>query len=311
MKTYAKLTPRHSSALPVDECFPDTLANRAGIGLRIPHHGPIMERGTSAGWLEVHPENYIDHAIYAEELEVIRCDHALSFHSVGLSVGSVDGLDKSYVRELAKLIQRFQPALVSDHLSWSRSAGIQLPDLMPLPCTDEAFEVVARNVDQCQAMLRRRMLLENPSTYLSLWSQPDEEAQFLAALVARTECAILLDINNIYVSARNRGMNPSTLLAPYLALIPHEAIAEIHLAGHSVYTARSGVDVRIDDHGSPVFSQVWDLFEEAIRILGPRPTLIEWDTNLPPLEVLEIEAATAQYILDCTARNRDRHASLS
>jgi uncharacterized protein (UPF0276 family) len=280
----------------------------AGIGLRMPHHGAVMEQA-GIGWLEVHPENYMTGGAAARALDQIRGAHALSFHAVGLSLGSADGVSDVHLRRLSELIGRYAPGLVSDHLSWSSTQGLHLPDLLPLPYSEEALAVVARNVHRAQSALQRSVLLENPSTYFEVPGGAMGEAEFLAALVRQTGCGVLLDINNIYVSACNHGVDPLARLNTYLRAVPAGAIQEIHLAGHSVQRLDEGGDIRIDDHGSHVCAGVWELYETTIAAIGARPTLIEWDTDLPALEVLQAEAAKAQAILDhLTLQEAPRYA---
>jgi uncharacterized protein (UPF0276 family) len=271
---------------------------RAGIGLRIPHHARVMAERHAADWLEVHPENYMAAGAAAQELDAIRRDHALSLHAVGLSLGSADGVNDTHLRRLSGLITRYAPGLISDHLSWSSIEGVHLPDLLPLPYTDEALRVVSRNLDRVQTALKRTLLVENPSTYFQISQSSMSEPEFLGALVRHSGCSILLDINNIAVSAHNHGADAGHRLQAYLKAIPAESIEEIHLAGHAVQRLDNGRDLRIDDHGSEVSAEVWRLYETAIAHIGPRPTLIEWDTDLPALDVLQTEAAKAQTILD-------------
>jgi len=271
---------------------------RAGIGLRLPHHASVLADHHAADWLEVHPENYMSVDRVARELDIIRRDHALSLHAVGLSLGSADGVDNQHLDKLAGLILRYAPGLVSDHLSWSSIEGVHLPDLLPLPYTEEALNVVARNLDRAQTALKRPILLENPSSYFRLSLSSMTEAEFLGELVHRSGCAILLDINNIYVSARNHGIDPKASLRTYLRAVPASAIEEIHLAGHTVKQLEDGGDLRIDDHGSAVSADVWLLYETAIAAIGARPTLIEWDNDIPDLAVLQAEAAKAQAVMD-------------
>lgn len=271
---------------------------RAGIGLRIPHHARVIQERHVADWLEVHPENYMSAEPAAHDLEMIRKEHALSLHGVGLSLGSADGLRAAHLERLSRLIQRYAPGLISDHLSWSSIEGVHLPDLLPLPYTEEALQVVARNVDHAQTALRRNLLVENPSSYFQLSISGLSEAEFLGELVRRTGCGILLDINNIYVSAQNHGVDPLSSLRAYLDAIPPTSIDEIHLAGHTVKRLEDGRDLRIDDHGSRVSQYVWQLYEATIGTIGARPTLIEWDTDIPDLRVLQTEAGKAQAIMD-------------
>jgi uncharacterized protein len=271
---------------------------RAGIGLRIPHHARVIQQRHVADWLEVHPENYMDAEPAARDLEIIRRDHALSLHGVGLSLGSADGLCAAHLERLSHLIQRYAPGLISDHLSWSNIEGVHLPDLLPLPYTEEALQTVSRNLNHAQTALKRNLLVENPSSYMQLPISSMSEAEFLGELVRRTGCGILLDINNIYVSAKNHGADPLSCLRAYLDAIPATSIDEIHLAGHTVERLEDGRDLRIDDHGSQVSQYVWQLYEATIGTIGARPTLIEWDTDIPDLRVLQAEASKAQAIMD-------------
>jgi uncharacterized protein (UPF0276 family) len=239
-------------------------------------------------WLEVHPENYLGGGPAVRALEAIRREYPLSFHAVGLSVGSARGLDGRHLARIKALVERFQPALVSEHLAWSQTGGAYLNHLLPLPYTEESLAAVCRNVDEVQTTLGRRVLIENPSGYLRFTASTIPEPEFLAALAARTGCGLLCDVNNIHVTAENLGLDARA----YLAALPGDAIEEIHLAGHSVNDAE-GRPVLIDDHGSPVDAAVWSLYEEALRRFGPRPTLVEWDTAIPPLETLIGEARQA------------------
>jgi uncharacterized protein (UPF0276 family) len=282
----------------------------AGIGLRLPHHAAVRDDRPAIAWLEVHPENYLTPA-RADELAAFADRYPLSLHAVGLSLGSACGLDFEHLLRLKALERRIRPGLMSDHLSWSlaeTSAGpLALPDLLPLPYTEEALAVVIANVDRAQSVLGRRLLIENPSTYLQFAHSSLGEAEFLAELVRATGCGVLLDINNIAVSALNRNADPAYALADYLAAIPASAIGEIHLAGHAVRELPGGGRLRIDDHGSRVSVQVWRLFETVVNLIGPRPTLIEWDTAIPDLAVLLGEAAVAQAILNAAASPERRH----
>jgi uncharacterized protein (UPF0276 family) len=283
---------------------------RAGIGLRIPHHRSVRETAPDTAWFEVHPENYMAPAL-ADELEVFADRYPISLHAVGLSLGSAHGLDLDHLDRLACLERRIRPGLVSDHLSWSAArlgdSPLCLPDLLPLPYTEEALAVIIGNVDQAQARLGRSLLIENLSTYLRFGQSVLSEAAFLGALVRATGCGVLLDVNNVYVSARNHGRDPAAALAEFLVEVPAEAVGELHLAGHAVRALEDGAEIRIDDHGSRVCADVWDLFESALAALGPRPVLIEWDTAIPAFSVLEEEAALAQGRLDRVAAKEACH----
>jgi len=267
-----------------------------GIGLRLPHHRWVLENGPAAAWLEVHPENYMQDGTAEAELELIRRDHSLSLHAVGLSLGSPEGVSRDHLRRLRQLIGRYEPALVSDHLSWSAVDGLHLPDLLPLPYSEEALDVVANNIDAVQIELGRQILVENPSSYLQICESTISEEEFLCELVRRCECAVLLDVNNIAVTAHNHAESPSDRLSSYLRHLPLASVAEIHLAGHATVTLDASVSLRIDDHGSRVSSEVWQLYAHAVSRLGLRPTLIEWDTNLPEFDTLRAEADRAREV---------------
>ena len=266
---------------------------RAGIGLRFQHHQPIIERKPSVAWLEIHTENYMGGGAPLRDLDAIRCDYPISLHGVGLSLGSTDGLDRGHLTRIRQLAERVEPALISEHLSWSFSGGVYLADLLPLPMTEEALATVCRHVEQTQSCLRRQILVENPSSYLRFYHSTIPEWEFLAAVARRTGCRILCDVNNVYVSAANHGWQARA----YLAALPAQAIGEMHLAGHSLRKLADGRVLRIDDHGSSVIPEVWQLYCEALSLFGPIPTLIEWDTNVPPLETLLAEAAQAEVLL--------------
>ena len=266
----------------------------AGIGLRFQHHRVVLDTRPAVVWMEAHTENYFGGGPSIRTLEAIRHDYPVSLHGVGLSLGSADGLDASHLERVREVVRRIEPGLVSEHLSWSIADGIYLADLLPLPMTEEALDVVCRNVQQMQDVLQRRILVENPSSYLRYRHSTIPEWEFLAAVARRTGCGILCDVNNIYVSACNHGWDPAT----YLAALPAQSVGEIHLAGHSIRQLEGGQVLRIDDHGSRVAPEVWALYRQALARFGPRPTLIEWDTNVPPLDVLLAEAAHAADLLE-------------
>ena len=270
---------------------------RAGIGLRLPHHQAVLDRRPEVAWLEVHTENYMGGGSPLAYLEAIRETYPISLHGVGLSLGSAEALDAVHLGRIRGVVERIEPGLVSEHLSWSLVGGTYLADLLPLPMTEEALDTVCRHVDQTQSCLRRRILVENPSSYLRFRHSTIPEWEFLAEVAERTGCGILCDINNIHVSAGNHGWNAAT----YLAALPAAAIGEIHLAGHTVRRLENGCTLRIDDHGSRVAAEVWKLYGEALARFGPVPSLIEWDTNLPPLETLLEEASRAAAFLSRAA----------
>jgi uncharacterized protein len=261
----------------------------AGIGLRFQHHRAVLDSPPRVGWLEVHAENYMGGGRPLEYLTAVRRDYPISLHGVGLSLGSAEGLSPTHLRRVRGLVDRIEPALVSEHLSWSMVDGVYLADLLPLPMTEEALDVVCSHVDEAQACFGRRVLVENPSSYLRYRHSTIPEWEFLTAVAERTGCGILCDVNNIHVSASNHGFDALA----YLDALPPERIAEIHLAGHSARTLDDGQVLRIDDHGSPVAPPVWELYDAALARFGRVPTLIEWDTNVPALETLMAEASEA------------------
>lgn len=265
----------------------------AGIGLRSPHLAEIVRDRLATGFLEIHAENYLAGSPALQTVELLRRDYDFSIHAVGLSLGSVDGLDQEHLDRVAALVERLQPTLVSDHLAWSVADGRYFNDLLPLPYTEEALQVVVCNVGRLQHRLGRQVLVENPSCYLAFAHSTLSEQEFLAELVRRSGCGLLLDANNIAVTAHNLRLDP----AAWLSDLPASAIGEYHLAGHAVNDA-DGEPILIDDHGSRVSEGVWALFDEIVRRYGPRPTLVEWDTDLPALDVLLGEAGRAAQALE-------------
>ncbi len=271
---------------------------RAGIGLRFPHHRRVLAERPDTAWFEVHPENYLRDQPAALELERVRLDYPVSLHATALSLGSASGVDPRHLDALAALERRIEPGLVSDHLSWSAAAGVYLPDLLPLPFTGEALGVLQANVGRVQDRLGRAILVENPSTYLRLSGAALSEAEMLGELVRRAGCGVLLDVNNVFVSAWNLGEDPAARLDALLDEVPADAIGEIHLAGHAERRLADGAILRIDDHSSAVSAPVWRLYERAVVRLGRRPTLIEWDNAIPAFEVLQDQAEEAQARMD-------------
>jgi uncharacterized protein len=262
----------------------------AGIGLRAPHVAQVRAERPAVGWLEVHSENYfVDGGPALAALDAIRADYAVSLHGVGLSLGSGEALDAEHLARLKRLAERVEPAAVSEHLCWSRVDGRHLNDLLPLPFTEEALDLVCKRVEQVQTALSRAILVENVSAYLRFADDAMAEWEFVAAVAQRTGCKLLFDVNNVYVNAINHGFDPLT----YLAAIPGDAVAEIHLAGFDA----DGLCL-IDTHGARVAPAVWELYRATIERFGPKPTLIEWDTDIPALDVLLDEAAKARQILE-------------
>jgi uncharacterized protein (UPF0276 family) len=262
---------------------------RAGIGFRSPHHEAFSSL-PAVGWIEAHTENYFHEggaAVLA--LERARANYPLSLHGVGLGLGSAEGIDREHLAKVRSAMRRFEPALVSEHACWGHAGGEWFNDLLPLPFTAEAADILARQVAQAQDFLGCQLLIENVSAYVAFEHSHLTEWEFLAAVVERSGCALLLDINNVYVSSRNLGQDARA----FIEGIPAAAVREFHLAGHS-----DKGSVLIDDHGSRVCDEVWKLYAFALARIGPRPTLIEWDSDIPPLATLVAEAACADGILD-------------
>lgn len=261
----------------------------SGIGLRAEHFDAMLERRPPLGFLEVHSENYFGAGGRPlTVLDALARDYPLSLHGVGLSLGSTDALSMAHLRSLRALIDRYSPRLVSEHLSWSSVDGRHFHDLLPLPYTEEALRHIAERIERTQEYLGRRILIENLSSYVEYSHSTMPEWEFLGAVAARSGCGILLDVNNIYVSSCNHGFDA----AHYVQAIPSQFVGEMHLAGHAVRHAPDGT-ILIDTHDQPVSAPVWRLFELSARRFAGAPALVEWDTDLPALEVLLEEAARA------------------
>ena len=274
-----------------------------GVGFKPEHFAAIRQSGAPGlGFFEVHAENYmgaggLPHA----QLTALRADHALSVHGVGLSIGGARGLDPTHLQRLRNLCDRYEPESFSEHLAWSSHGADYLNDLLPLPYTDETLAIVCDHVDQVQEALGRRMLLENPATYLLFAQSTIPETEFLAEVARRTGCGLLLDVNNVFVSCTNHRSDPRRWLAGF----PLHLAAEIHLGGHSGESLPSG-PLLIDSHSAPVADPVWALYAEVIARAGPLPTLVEWDNDLPDWPVLAAEAARAGAILATRGQCLDR-----
>lgn len=266
--------------------------NAVGIGLRAPHFDAILNELPNIDFLEIHSENYFGGGKPKEYLSKLAQNYPISMHSVGLSLGS-ENLDFKHLRQIKNLIDEFNPILVSDHLSFSGDDGIYVPDLLPVPLIDETMDKFVRNIDLFQNFIGRQILIENPSNYLSFKNSTFTEADFLNKICEKTGCAILLDINNIYVGEHNIGLNSNE----YIDSINPLFVKEIHLAGYQENKTKNGETILIDTHGNTVFPKVWDLFETAIKKFNA-PVLIEWDTNIPPLEILLGERKKALNILE-------------
>lgn len=282
----------------------DPIPARAGVGLKPEHYRDILEGRPDVGWFEVHPENYMGaggppHHV----LTRVREAYPISLHGVGLSIGAARPLDREHLARLKALVDRYQPGLFSEHLAWSTHDGCFLNDLLPLPYTDEVLAHVSRHVDDVQTTIGRRMLIENPSTYVRFAENDMDEIAFLTALARRTGCGLLLDINNVYVSATNHGYDA----AAYTDAFPVEHVGEIHLAGHAETEDDDGARLLIDAHDRSVLDAVWALYAQALQRTGPVPTLIEWDNDIPAWPVLFDEAMRAERIM---AERRTNHVRL-
>ena len=276
-----------------------SLPARAGVGFKPVHFGEILATSQAVGFFEVHAENYLGaggppHA----QLTALRERYALSVHGVGLSIGSMQPLDRAHLARLKILCDRYEPESFSEHLAWSSHDGIYFNDLLPLPYTEEALARVARHIDEVQTALKRTMLLENPSTYVGIAESVIPEVEFLAEIARRTGCGLLLDVSNVFVSARNQGQSAMS----YLDAFPLDRVGEIHLGGHQEEADEAGATLLIDAHGSPVANAVWALYTQIIARTGPLPTLIEWDNDVPDWPTLRAEALAAEKILAGAAR---------
>lgn len=268
--------------------------NLAGIGLRGEHYIDLLENKPDVGWIEVHPENYFGGGAHRHFLMEARKDYPLSLHAVGLSLGSTDPVREEHLQKFKELIDIYEPFQVSDHASWSASGNAHLNDLLPLPYTNETLSTLARNVEQTQDYFGRQILVENPSSYLAFDGNEMTEYEFMNNLAARTGCKILLDINNIFVQANNHGLDPYE----YIAAVKSAYVGEMHLAGHTEQTISTGEVIFVDTHDQLVKDDVWALYEFAVKTHGATPSLIEWDQDLPTLDVLVGEAHKARSIMN-------------
>ena len=271
------------------------LPARSGIGLKAQHYQYIIEHQPDIAWFEVHAENYMGdggspHAYLSKICET----YPLSIHGVGLSLGSANGINAEHLERFKTLVQRYQPTQISEHLSWSQHDDIFLNDLLPLPYTEEALYIFQKNIDHVQNTLKQTILIENPSAYIGFNNNTHEEPDFLNQLCEKTGCGLLLDINNVYVSAHNQSFSAHE----YLLAIDSKYVEEIHLAGHETQTLSNNNTLKIDDHGSAICDDVWKLYELFIKQTKKAyPTLIEWDTNIPNINILLAEAQQAEKIM--------------
>ena len=264
-----------------------SLSNAAGVGLRLPHILEVAATRPHVGWLEIHPENFLANPHAAELLCELSEHYPISFHTVGISIGSAGGIDKNHLKRIRNLIDRMNPVFVSGHLAWSTFKNEYLNDLLPLPYNTEALRFVEAHLHEVQDNLGRSYLIENPSSYVGFTTSTMSEVEFLAELVRRTGCGLLCDVSNIHVSAQNMDFNAHT----YIDDLPSDAISEFHLGG---YTPEEGL--LIDTHAAPISEAAWDLYAYAVRRFGPKPTLIEWDNDIPPLPKLLDQARRAEEV---------------
>jgi uncharacterized protein len=268
---------------------PEPIPARAGIGFRSVHHAALLTERPAVGWIEAHTENYFHEGGAAvAALMRARSIYPLSLHGVGLSLGSAAGIDREHLARVRRAVRRFEPALVSEHACWGHAGGEHFNDLLPLPYTEEAVELLARQIGEAQDFLGRQLLIENVSAYVTFEHSHLEEWEFLRAVAGISGCGLLLDVNNVYVSSKNLGLDARA----FIAGLEVGSVGEIHLAGH----ARNGA-VLIDDHGSKVCDDVWELYALALARFGALPTLVEWDTGIPALSTLAAEAARADRML--------------
>lgn len=275
---------------------------RSGIGLRSPHVRELLASKTPVGFLEAHSENYFGGGLPRKQIRQIAEIYPVTLHGVGLSLGRADGLDQDHIHQIKSLADEINPVFVSEHLTWSGYSHTHVPDLLPVPFINEALDVFADHVNEFQDRIGRQILVENPSNYIAFANLDYTETEFLNALAERTSCGLLLDINNIAVSAYNLGYDALAYINDIKA---DGRVKQFHLAGYQVNELEDGGKVYLDTHGKPVYPEVWELYAHALRRFGDIPTLIEWDTDIPALDVLVAEAAKADDV-----RNRlkgERH----
>ncbi len=281
--------------------FHDPLPARPGLGLKPQHYAQIIAEKPDLGFFEVHAENYMGEGGPPHRyLSAICADYPLSLHGVGLSIGGEAPLDRDHLKRLRALVERYQPASFSEHLAWSSHDEGYLNDLLPVPYTPETLDRVVAHVDEVQQALGRRMLLENPSTYVLFEESTIEEVDFLAAIADRTGCGLLLDVNNVMVSAVNHRLDP----VAYIDRFPVHHVGEIHLAGYDETIDDAGERLLIDAHGSRVRPDVFALYRHTIIRTGALPTLVEWDNNVPAFDVLMDEVRLVDEVLDGTLNRR-------
>ena len=295
--------PSAAAAMPL--CFPHPIDGLAGTSFKHEHLPAILAQGPQRGFFEVHAENYMGAGGPPHRaLETIRRDHPLSLHGVCMSIGAPQPLNQAHLARFRNLVDQYQPALVSEHLAWSTHETKYFNDLLPLPYTKVTLARVCDHIDEVQDAIRRPLLLENPSTYVTFNESTMSETDFIRGVARRTGCGLLLDVNNVFVSATNHGFSP----LQYLSEFPLVSVSEIHLAGHAEQADEEGEPLLIDSHDRPVADAVWKLFETVVGQCGAVPTLIEWDSKIPDWPILKAEAAAAQAILDrCQITGSSKH----
>ncbi len=270
------------------------LPDRAGVGFKGAHADDVIGQPKQVGWFEIHPENYmVSGGPRLAVLEALRADYPISMHGVGLSLGGGERLDPHHLADLKRLVDRFEPAMLSEHIAWSSHDGLYMADLLPAPMTQKSLDQLVEAIDEVQTVTGCKILIENPTSYLALPQNSIPEIDFITEAARRSGCGLLIDVNNIYISACNLGFDASD----YVDAIPGDLIGEIHLAGHEA-DANSNEKVLIDTHSRPVSDPVWDLFDCLIARIGARPTLIEWDNDVPDWATLRAEAALADLHLE-------------
>ena len=273
----------------------------AGVGLRLPHLAEVVATRPRVAWFEIHPENFLANPHACELLQEVSQHYPISVHTVGISIGSTEGIDRVHLARLRGLVDALEPVLVSGHLAWSTHQGAYLNDLLPLPYDDETLAVVAAHLSEVQEGLGRRYLVENPSSYVGFGSSTMTEAEFLCELVRRTGCSLLCDVSNVYLSARNMGYDPYQ----FIDALPVNAVHELHPGGFTSEPdeATPGGEVLIDTHAAGVAEPVWELYAHAVRRFGLQPTLVEWDNDIPPFTTLAAEAIRADEVATMTQKD--------
>jgi uncharacterized protein (UPF0276 family) len=293
---------------PLASLRPQTIPLRAGVGLKAEHYRHILDQSPDIGFFEVHAENYMGAGGPPHRyLSAIRERYPLSLHGVGLSIGADAPLDREHLKHLKELVSRYDPGLFSEHLAWSSHGTNFYNDLLPVPYTPETLERVCDHIDEVQKALGQQILLENPSTYLAFAESTYSEPEFISQIAQRTGCGLLFDVNNLYVSCTNQEWDPATYIRDY----PLHLVQEIHLAGHKRDRDERNRPLLIDTHDRLVHADVWTLFEYVVGQLGPTPTLIEWDANIPAWPELEAEARRADAILSEVSAGEVNHAAFS